>query len=75
MDKDIVIVGPQSISESIIGLVGNPIRVIHPTEIFMDDFRGDSRVLRRENIPRRTGVAKDRRVARKKRAKKLARRR
>lgn len=84
MDKDIVVIGPEPKVIGIVnalGLTGQAIQYYNP--LFASgcpDFEGDSMVLSPRTLierlkPRGTGVAKDRRVARKKRAKKLARRR
>lgn len=84
MDKDIVVIGSGSRAIGVVsalGLTGQAIR--GDTQMFADEFKdfdGDTMILSpckqaEEHTPRRTGVAKDRRLARKKRAQKLARRR
>lgn len=81
MDKDIVVIGSGSRAIGLVGALGLTGQAIKSdVQMFADEFKdfdGDTMVLKptEEHTRRHTGVAKDRRLARKKRAKKLARRR
>lgn len=74
MDKDIVVIGSGPIL-NVLSAAGLKWSVPIVSNLWDDSIILSTRQLPEDYTPRRTGVAKARRVARKKRAKKIARRR